>query len=292
MQFPLFEQLNSNSCTEKSIKLHYPDFHKYLINNYPGELIWGERLYWFYNNLKDYPKCYCGNKTGFINFKKGYKIFCCVKCSNNDPNKKEKTKQTCIEKYGGIAPASSKEILKKMQNTTIDKYGVYNIQKLNITKKKTRQTCLKKYSGQGNESNILKEKQKQTCLEKYGIDHPSKTIEVKTKIKESRRKFEMINHEYILGYTNDGQWVCKCPHPNCNKCKNKQFIISPLRYEGRIKERTEICTNLKPIGSDSTKGSYPEQLIRNMLDKHNISYITNIRNIINPKELDIYIFHH
>ena len=172
-----------------------------------------------------------------------------------------------------------------------------NIQKLNSTKKKTRQTCLEKYNGQGNESNILKEKQKQTCLEKYGIenynnrekskqtclkkygiDHPSKTIEVKTKIKESRRKFEMINHEYILGYTHDGQWLCKCPHPNCNKCKNKQFIISPLRYEGRIKERTEICTNLKPIGSDSTKGSYPEQLIRNMLDKHNISYITNIRN--------------
>lgn len=311
MKYPLKENLNCNTCAEKSIKLHHPEFHKHLIENYPVELIWGERLYWFYNNLNDYPLCpICGNKVGFTNFRVGYKTYCSRQCMNSDPNKKEKTKQTCLEKYGGVAPASSKEIMSKMQNTTLERYGVDNIQKLDIIKEKTRQTCLKKYNGQGNESEFLKHKyidtciknlgvtnpmhnqfckhkQKQTCLSNYGAEHASKSVLIKEKMRNSRRIFELNRQDFLLGYTNNGEWICKCPHPECNKCAEKNYIIIPGMYINRKHNNTEPCTRLLPAGDDNTKNTSLEIFVKNILI--NVDYESNNRTILKPKEIDIYI---
>ena len=313
MLYPLKENLNCNTCTEKSIKLHYPEFWKYLIETYPENLIWGERLYWFYHNLTDYPKCLiCGSKVSFTNFRVGYKTYCSRKCLNSDPIKKEKTKQTCIKKYGGVAPASSKEIISKMQATSIKKYGVDNIQKLDSIKEKTRETCLERYGGQGNESENIKQKYIQSCLERYGVDNPmlndscvlklkqtcigrygypsaSKLDVVKSKIRKSRREYEINRQDFLIGYTKDGDWICKCPHPECNKCSEKYYIVPALIYNWRKNDNSELCTNLLPISKDNTKNTTIELFIQNILTKNNIYHITNNRSIISPKELDIYI---
>lgn len=313
MLYPLKENLNCNTCTEKSIKLHYPEFWKYLIKTYPEDLIWGERLYWFYHNLTDYPRCLiCGSKVSFTNFRVGYKTYCSRKCLNSDPIKKEKTKQTCIKKYGGVAPASSKEIISKMQATSIKKYGVDNIQKLDSIKEKTRETCLERYGGQGNESENIKQKYIQSCLERYGVDNPmlndscvsklkqtcigrygypsaSKLDVVKSKIRKSRREYEINRQDFLIGYTKDGDWICKCPHPECNKCSEKYYIVPALIYNWRKNDNSEPCTNLLPISKDNTKNTTIELFIQNILVKNNIYHITNNRSIISPKELDIYI---
>ena len=312
MQYPLKENLNCNTCTERSIKIHYYDFWQYLINNYPRELTWGERLYWFYHNLNDYPRCpICNNVVGFTNFRVGYKTYCSRKCMNIDPNKKEKTIQTCIERYGGVAPASSKSVLKKMQDTTMEKYGVDNIQKLDAIKEKTRQTCLERYNGQGNESDVIKKKYENTCygrfannnpmknkmvienyrnnsFEKYGVYHPSQTELIKDKIRVSRRDYEMDRNPNILGYTENGYWMYSCTNLNCNKCEEKYFIISPLMYDSRKNNGTEICTKLLPIGKDNTKNTTIEIFIQSILNDL-CEYECNNRIIIKPKELDIYI---
>ena len=313
MEYPKELDLNCNTCTEKSIKIHYPEFWNHLTSHYPKDLTWGEKLYWFYHNLVDYPKCkVCASRVGFTNFRIGYKKYCCRKCLNSDPIKKEKTKQTCIERYGGCAPASSKLVVQKMQNTSIKKYGVKNIQYLRKTKDKTKQTCIERYGGQGNGSNILLEKYqntslrnhgaknpmsspdiqnklKQTFINTYGVDHPSKIKSVKCKIQQSRRETEMKKHPFIKGYTIDGKWICKCPHEECNKCQEKQFITPAIIYEGRLNEKIEICTNLLPIGKDKTKNTSIELFIQELLEQYNIEYQTNTRIIIPPKELDIYI---
>lgn len=311
MNYPIKENLNCNTCTEKSIKLHYPEFWEHLIKNYPPKLLWGERLYWFYNDLTDYPTCpICGEKVGFINFRVGYKTYCSRRCLNNDPIKKEKTKQTCLKRYGGVAPASSQEIVLKMQNTMLERYGVDNIQKLDSTKEKTRQTCLNKYNGQGNESEILKfkyintcvgnfgvvnpmrnqlcnNKLKRTCLDRYGFEVASKNETIKTKIRNSRRSFEINRQDFLLGYTDDGDWVCKCPHEGCDKCIEKNYIISPLLYDNRKHDNTEPCTRLLPVGKDNTKNTTLEIFIKNILS--DIECESNNRTILKPKELDIYI---
>ena len=312
MEYPELDKLNSSNCTERSMELHYPEFWKYIIENYHyGK--WTERLYWFYHDLKEYPKCkVCGQPTKFINIKTGYREFCSSKCSNNDFDKKDKTKQTCLEKYGGIAPASSINIREKMMKTNIRKYGVKNVQQLSEISEKSTQTCLKKYGGRGNSSKLLKEKYVNTCnqqygvdnpmqnnmikekfklsiLSKYNVDHPSKLKDVKKKIQQSRRKTEMFKHPFIKGYTDEGNWICKCPHEGCNKCESKTFIISNLIYECRQRQKTEICTNILPVGLDYTKNTSIELFIQNLLEQYNIEYQTNTRTIISPKELDIYI---
>ena len=195
MEYPPIEKLNSNTCTEKYIKSHYFDFWNYLYSKYSDELIWGEKLYWFYNDIIDYPKCpVCGKKPGFLNFKLGYKTYCCVKCSNNDPNKKLKTKQTCLKKYGGNAPASSQKIKEKSKQTCLKKYGVENAQQLESIREKTKQTHIEKYGGIGNQSNELKRKYKQTSLEKYGVENPMQNIEVKENFKLSMLEKHNVDH--------------------------------------------------------------------------------------------------
>ena len=308
------EDINSNTCTEKYISIHFPDFRKYLLDNYPNDLKWNERLYWFYHNITSYPVCpICGKRVEILSFGRGYKKYCSSKCSNSSPEKRDQIKNTNIKKYGGPAPYCSENVKKKGEKKCLEKYGVKNAMQNKEISFKSQQTNIELYGACGNASDILKEKYKNTCVyrfgvdnpmkseevkitysnnsyEKYGVKHPSQLKKIKEKIQLSRRNFEILRLDHLIGYTENGYWVCKCPHPNCNKCEEKQFIITPLLYEGRIKDKTEICTNLLPIGSGHIKNTTIEQFIKNVLKTYNINYISNYRKLlVNKQEIDIYI---
>ena len=312
MTIPNINDLIGYQCSEKHFTYHYPEFLQYLNDNYP-DMTFQEKLYWYYNDVKEYPKCEtCGGKTKFINARGGYRRFCSRKCLNNNEKKKEKSKQTCLERYGVEHSAQSKQIREKSKQTCLERYGVENPMKNQNIKNKSKNTNINRYGGCGNASQNLKDKYQQTCLERYGVENPMKNQNIKeilkysilnkygvehisqlkkirTKIQQSRRKIEMAKHPFIINYTNNGEWICECPHGGCDKCEEKRFIISPLMYECRTRNKTEICTNLLPIGKDGTKNTTIELFIQNILDKHNIDYDTNVRNIISPKEVDIYI---
>jgi hypothetical protein len=151
------------------------------------------------------------------NLKKSLKEKYGVENLSNIPGIKEKSKQTCLEKYGVEYFAQSDEFKEnnahlldqfktdefkeKARKTMIEKYGVDNytktkeyreyISKINRSNKvervtKMKETCLEKY---GVESNILtaefKEKSKQTCLEKYGNEVPMRSEIVKDRFKKT-----------------------------------------------------------------------------------------------------------
>ena len=59
---------NSNRLKEKFIIKNYYDFYLFIVENYEGESFL-QKLYNFY---KGDHKCYCGNNTKFVDFKKGY----------------------------------------------------------------------------------------------------------------------------------------------------------------------------------------------------------------------------
>ena len=44
MDYPKLENLNSSNCTERSILKNYPEFWKYIIDNYHHSELWTERL--------------------------------------------------------------------------------------------------------------------------------------------------------------------------------------------------------------------------------------------------------
>lgn len=315
MDTPDITKFKGTQFTEKHFQIHYPEFYAFIIDKYKNENInFQEKLYWYYNNITERPRCACcGGEVKFRNATIGYQKYCSYKCLNSDPNKKEKVKNTCIERYGGVAPACGKEVQEKMCQTNIERYGVRDVMKNKDILNKAKQTILSRYGGFGNASEILKEKyratnidrygvdnygktqechdkMKKTCLEKYGFDHASKSEKIKNKISSSRRKTEISQKDYLIGYTPNGDWICKCPHEGCNVCEEKYFMINKGYFIGRTKDHTEICTRLLPIGADHTKNTTIELFIQSILDQNNIEYQSNVKGLMgDQKELDIYI---
>ena len=266
MDYPKLENLNPSNCTERSIEKHYPEFWEYIIKNYHCEK-WTERLYWFYHDLNDYPKCpVCGKNTSFINIKTGYREFCSQKCMNSSEVIKMRKKQTSFKNFGVESPMKSPEIKKKLKESIQKKYGVDNVFQLNDVKNKT----------------------KQTCLEKYGVFHHLQNPHIKQKLINTIRNKNIWADKYLIGYTDEGKQIRKCPHKNCNKCQQKYYIIPTSIYFDRKRLNTETCTNLLKIGAKHD--SSLEQKILILLDEFNIPYIRNDRKIMgNKKEVDIYI---
>lgn len=271
MTIPDLSTLHRTNINEKSISINYPKFHKYIIERYNINIRWLEKLYLYYNDIEEPPRCpICGNYCLFISFFKGYRKYCSQKCTYNP----DRTKKICdtIEKRYGVKHALQSDVCrKKYQDTSIERYGVKNISMTEQYKTKFRKTMYEMYGGIGSSSDIIKER-----------------------VVKTRRK-NRLNNEVIknqIGYNDNGEWIMKCPYNNpvndiCIGC-DKTYSIPSGNYFDRIRMCTEPCTKLLPIGH-SNQGTTLELFVRELLDKYNIEYQTNIRNILNPKELDIYI---
>lgn len=312
MEYPKLEELNSSNCTERSIEIHYPEFWKYITKNYHCEK-WTEKLYWFYHGLNDYPKCrVCGQQTKFINIKTGYREFCGYKCMNSCKDIQARKKETSRKNWGTDNPMQSKKVKNKLKDTIRERYGVDNPFQSPDFEDKRKATNLKKYGVEHHLQNPeIMEKQIMTNIERYGAPHISQIESYKKIIKETcGEKYGGIGNQsekilakyresvhgqninkynFLLGYTKNGDWICKCPHENCNKCKEKTYITNDLIQYSRTKLNVECCTILFPIDNHRCKNTSIELFIQELLDKHNIEYITNDRTMICPKELDIYI---
>lgn len=336
--YPKFEDLNDATCQERSIRIHYPEFHKYLTEHYQSYEKWGEKMALFYRNLEEPPKCpVCGNPCKFQSLRRGWTATCSRKCMGLNPETIEKKKQTCIkkfgydnafksleiqektkktclekygvenpfasegvkrkikqhniEKYGGNSPMCSKEIQEKSKNTCLEKYGVEYSSQNKQVKEASKNTCLERYGGIGWDSKELMVKFRKTCLEKYGVEYISQNEQIKQKITETNRKntiakFDNVLDVYFDKDTGERVFICKCPHPECNKCKDKKYVIKSQYYWNRKSHNTELCTTLQPMGEMS---SSLEKIVRLWLDKVGVEYLTNVRDVIPPKELDIYV---
>ncbi len=96
----------------------------------------------------------------------------------------EKRKQTCMDRYGTVAPLLNAEVKNKSKSTCLEKYG--NEQHLfnRGVQEKRKQTMVKRYgvefSGQSQE---LTTKREQSCLLKYGSKSSLSNKEVQRKVK-------------------------------------------------------------------------------------------------------------
>jgi|688.fasta_scaffold258370_1 hypothetical protein len=99
---------------------------------------------------------------------------------------KTKSKKTCLEKYGVDSPMKLDEVKDKLNQTNLNKYGKeYPLQNEEIMFKMIN-TNLKKY-GTINvfQNEEIKNSIKNTNLKKYGVDNPMKSDEIKDKLKQT-----------------------------------------------------------------------------------------------------------
>ena len=228
--------------------------------------------------VKDRIKATCLKKYG-------------VEHSAQAPEVKEKIRRSNLERLGVEYPMQSEVVRAKSRATCAQRYNTYNPAQADIVKEHTRSNNLEKYGVEwpGQTPEVI-QKRKRTSLERYGVENPLQYPEFRKKALEAYRLNRISNGDNpIIGYTPDGQWICKCPHSDCNKCTERFYIIPHNFYYNRTRDHTEICTRLLPIGDIR---SSLEIQVCDILDKHNISYETSNRTILNGLELDIYIPDH
>ena len=251
---------------------------------------------------KHYRRCViCGNQfevTPYHLTSKDAKTTCSRKCAA------ELRKQTNIAKYGGVAPACSKDVISKMESTNMARYGV-------------------KHASQ---SDVFKDKSVRTNLERYGVSHYSKTEESKKKLSERclDDDYKEIVKDSKIKTSLERYGV---PYPMQSSIVSNEFIRSHMKDNSKFDEFISFKQNprdyisslhldhnptllelTKILGvNESTLGVYIHQnncedMINfhvSVMEQEVIDFIKSIGNdtiietntykIIPPYEIDIYL---
>ena len=108
-----------------------------------------------------------------------------------DPNynNRDKSKTTCIEKYGVENPHQNKDIIAKCENTCLEKYGVTNPNKTKEVRDKIEKTNLERY---GTTCSLRNEDVHKKVLnsmnERYGVDYTAESELLRNKMYDTRFK--------------------------------------------------------------------------------------------------------
>jgi len=205
----------------------------------------------------------------------------CKSCS------REKFKKTNLEIFGVDNPMKSQKIKDKIEKNNIEKYGVKTTLLEEKTKEKIRKTNIEKY---GTEevlsSEIIRQKSKETLLEKYGVDSYSKTIQFQQigynnwekQILEKLEKYNINDFELKNDRTVDIK---------CEKCLNYFNITSKNLYQRKEIQHSVLCTICNPL--DYKLSGKEIEVLNFIKENYNGQIIENDRNILNGKELDIFL---
>ena len=234
----------------------------------------GHKLYWFVNQIKDFPLCpVCNqpNKSKSRSFKDyNYYVgkYCSAKCAAID--KLNKRKNSCIIKYGTENPTQCEKIKEKIKNTCIKKYNSECPLKCNEIKKKLQKTCLKKY-GVDNISKLKSIKDKISLIKKSLF---FETLKNNSFVEPLFKKDDYFNHLPL-------KWKCK----TCNNI---------FETDSCYKVRCPFCFPKNKQGSNQENEVF--DFIKNIvkydninIERHNRKIIPSMLNNNHYYELDIYI---
>ena len=133
----------------------------------------------YFKNETDDKCIECGKQTKWFNLGKGYRIFCSLKCCNNNKEKLER-KQDTIKK------------------SSMEKYGVKHYTQSEEYKKKRAEACKAKWGVSSYfATKEFSEQRKKHNQETFGVDYTFQREDVKEKIKQTKK--ERYNDEF---YTN------------------------------------------------------------------------------------------
>lgn len=229
-----------------------------------------ESIYRLVNHIDTVPVCKtCGSP---IKFKYNtYQTYCSRKCSNNDPDIKEKISETCSESLKKAYEERGESIKQKRRDTLSDKYGVE----------------MRSSSPFAIES--VQEKAENTIVEKYGVTNVlklEKNIEKRKEVQRSNsielQSFRGLDIEYLP----DGNYLVK----NCCPIHGS-LTYSKTDFNNRFKpERMFIsnpCYKCNPFGTLSS--GIEESLLSYIRSIYNGKIITNDRTELGGLEIDVYL---
>lgn len=218
------------------------------------------------------------------------RIYCSKKCSNADPNVKNKIiesqKKTFSEKYG-MHPMHTDSTKDKLKQSISKKYGVEHYSKHPDYRKKVKLTMKERY---GNENYYNVEKMRDTNLKKYGVEYVS---QVKNLIKLRSQTKKRNHFEYIKKTSEEknllplfteneyeGYHFSKFYLFQCKKCqKNLKTTVYNLN--------NLFCDYCNPEKITTVENQFYLYL-QSILPKEEIIERNN-RTVLYGKELDFYV---
>lgn len=152
------------------------------------------------SNQKVLVKCdVCGKEyyLQYCDFTKKSGITICKDCT---AARVDKSKQTCMEKYGVDNPFKSEKIREKQKQTVLNKYGCENVFQNNDIKEKSRKTMINKY-GKSHPMHV-------DSIKQMVIDKSSKTMMLNQTQKASKNQIYLCNlYNGCLNYLYDKLWL-------------------------------------------------------------------------------------
>ena len=143
MDFSFFTTNNKSGYKTKESwfsKNHPEEYQKILDYTSKSSLnSFKEKIWFFYNKLKEIPKCSCGKELKFTErFDRGYQSFCSLECANSQKDEMIKRQKSSTQKKWGVDffPQHQNFIVKQME-TKKKRYGsetYNNVEKMKKTK--------------------------------------------------------------------------------------------------------------------------------------------------------------
>lgn len=226
---------------------------------------------------------------------------------------KDKFELSMLENHGVKHPMYSPQIKKKQKDTTIENHGVENAFQSEIIKEKIKATKIEKY---GNSNYNNRNKAKETCVHRYGVENVSQDSNIRNKIEENNIS------NYGVRYPIQLEEKQKARIETFKKNKRfallQQFSVEQLDIIENISDLYNQHINEgKSIGYFSEKYGFSKSFLRTYFYecgyvlKHSTSFsleqmrfaekledyfgfkvINNDRNVLYPKEIDIWIPEH
>jgi len=244
----------------------------------------GERLYWLRAGLSDYPTCrFCSTKlnsshwSGFCRHGlkssptakggPGYNLFCNAKCAGASSETKDKRKTTNLENFGVEYSFSAAEVQEKRKMTNLQKCG---------------SSVVSPWNGESFQQKLENTYGVSKMRDIHGVHDKIAFTKAKQSLKTLYDRIPQIEENYKV------------------QCLEKPLEILPgTRFSDYTLRWKHVCGHEydSPINADRIAMCRPcfggtSKAERNIADIcHSFGYevIQNTRNIIKPKEIDIWI---
>lgn len=180
---------------------------------------------------------------------------------NEHPNQKDFfTRQTNIEKYGGISPFSDKRVQEKSKETKRNRYNNENYN----NRDKYRQTCMDIYGVDNTfKSELIKDKSRKTMKDRYGVEFTTQSSELQEKIKKTNR--ERFGVDYMFNRK-------EVQEKGKQTMKEKYGFESPFARMAYLKQHN--CTIENEITTQDLMNRYGvyQQTITSLTHELNVPY--------------------
>lgn len=230
------------------------------------------RLYSLRNGITSRPKCgVCGADMNFNPQLNRFNNFCNnVKgssCVSRHQETQDERKRKLVERYGSEHATQNPEVRRKTVETNIKKYGCVSPTQNDDVKQKTTNTFRTRY-GVECAAHIpgMRGRIENTNIKKFGTNTYA----------------ESMVPQHIRDKLSDKTWLTEQLSTRTNS-----EIAAELGTTTQQIRKAVRSLGLEEVVRPTT--SQPEREIQQLLLSNNILFETNVKTIINPKEIDIYV---